>query len=122
MALAASAAVASPWKDIFSHFGDIFGDAFQGAGHLWQWRPSPQRAVRKGADLRIKVKVTLKDIMNGVDKKLKLPRWAGLRGMQGHRSQGRYSLPHLFHLPRLRPCHPCAADVPRGYGEPERVS
>ncbi len=62
-------------EDIFSHFGDIFGDAFSGAGTYGGRGGRQRKAVNKGADLRIKVKVTLKDIVNGVDKKLKLPRW-----------------------------------------------
>lgn len=65
-------------EDIFAHFGDIFGgrmggfgDAFGGFGGA---AGQPRQHVNKGTDLRITVKVTLKDIMNGVDKKLKIPR------------------------------------------------
>lgn len=68
-------------EDIFSHFGDIFGDAFGGAGSYGGSRA--QKQVRKGADLRIKVKVTLKDIMSGVDKKLKIPRWVACDSCKG---------------------------------------
>lgn len=71
----------STMEDIFTHFGDIFGDAFAGAGTYGS--RGQQRAVRKGADLRIKVKVTLKDIMNGVDKKFKIPRWAACDACKG---------------------------------------
>ena len=72
-------------EDIFSHFGDIFGDAFDGAGSYGSYsRGGAQRkAVNKGADLRIKVKVNLKDIMYGVDKKLKLPRWVACESCKG---------------------------------------
>lgn len=70
-------------EDIFSHFGDIFGDAFAGAGHYRSTGGRQRKAVSKGADLRIKVKVTLKDIMNGVDKKLKLPRWVACAACSG---------------------------------------
>ena len=74
-------------EDIFSHFGDIFGDAFEGAGsygHFGGYGGGAQRkAVNKGADLRIKVKVNLKDIMNGVDKKLKIPRWVACDACNG---------------------------------------
>lgn len=64
-------------EDIFSQFGDIFGGHFGGGfggfsdeygGH------APRQHVNKGTDLRITVKVTLKDIMDGVDKKIKIPR------------------------------------------------
>lgn len=56
-------------EDIFAHFGDIFGGHFSGATG-----GQPRKPTRKGTDLRITVKVSLKDIMNGVDKKLKIPR------------------------------------------------
>lgn len=56
-------------EDIFANFGDIFGGGFsRGFGG------APRKHVNKGTDLRITVKVTLKDIMSGVDKKLKIPR------------------------------------------------
>ena len=74
-------------EDIFSHFGDIFGDAFEGAGsygHFGGFGGGSQRKhVNKGADLRIKVKVNLKDIANGVDKKLKIPRWVACAQCKG---------------------------------------
>lgn len=74
-------------EDIFSHFGDIFGDAFEGAGsygHFGGFGGGSQRKhVNKGADLRIKVKVNLKDISNGVDKKLKIPRWVACAQCKG---------------------------------------
>ena len=66
-------------EDIFAHFGDIFGgryggeDPFGGFGGAAGGR-RPRKHVNKGTDLRITVKVTLKDIMNGVDKKLKIPK------------------------------------------------
>lgn len=56
-------------EDIFAHFGDIFGGHFSGAAG-----GQPRKPTRKGTDLRITVKVSLKDVMNGVDKKLKIPR------------------------------------------------
>lgn len=65
-------------EDIFAHFGDIFGgrfggeDPFGGFGGAASGRK--RKHVNKGTDLRITVKVTLKDIMNGVDKKLKIPK------------------------------------------------
>lgn len=65
-------------EDIFAHFGDIFGgrfsgdDSFGGFGGAAGGRA--RKHVNKGTDLRITIKVTLKDIMNGVDKKLKIPK------------------------------------------------
>lgn len=64
-------------EDIFAHFGDIFGGRFGGDDGFSGFSGSSGRArkhVNKGTDLRITVKVTLKDIMYGVDKKLKIPK------------------------------------------------
>jgi molecular chaperone DnaJ len=54
--------------DIFSQFGDIFGSAFGGGGG-----GGGQRRT-KGSNLRIKVKLTLEEIANGVEKKVKVKR------------------------------------------------
>ena len=52
-------------EDIFSQFGDIFGGGGFGGGG----------SVRvKGSNLRIRVKLTLEDIANGVEKKIKVKR------------------------------------------------
>lgn len=64
-------------EDIFAHFGDIFGGRFGGddmGGFGGAASGRTRKHVNKGTDLRITVKVNLKDIMNGVDKKLKIPR------------------------------------------------
>ncbi len=60
-------------EDIFEQFGDIFGGHFGGGGGGFAGR-RPQQRQRKGSDLRIKVKVNISDIMNGVEKKLRIPR------------------------------------------------
>jgi molecular chaperone DnaJ len=58
--------------DIFSQFGDIFGGGgFGGFGGGGRSR-GPRRV--KGTDMRIRVKVTLQDIANGVEKKVKVKR------------------------------------------------
>ncbi len=65
-------------EDIFSQFGDIFGssggrsggspfDSFFNAGHS-----GAGRRVARGTNLRIKVKLTLEEIANGVEKKIKV--------------------------------------------------
>jgi molecular chaperone DnaJ len=56
--------------DIFSQFGDIFGGGFGGFGGGGS--RGPQRV--KGSNLRIKVKLTLEEIANGVEKKVKVKR------------------------------------------------
>ena len=57
--------------DIFSQFGDIFGGGFGGFSGGGS-RGGVRRA--KGSNLRIKVKLTLEEIANGVEKKVKVKR------------------------------------------------
>jgi len=63
--------------DIFSHFGDIFGGGgFGGFGGFGGGGSSQgRRRVSKGANLRVKVKLTLKDIAEGVEKKIKVKKY-----------------------------------------------
>ena len=55
-------------NDIFSMFGDIFG----GGGFSGFGGGSSRPMKIRGNDLRVKVKMNLKDIANGVEKKFKL--------------------------------------------------
>jgi molecular chaperone DnaJ len=59
--------------DIFSQFGDIFGGAFGGGGFSGFGGGGRQRVV-KGSNLRIRVKLTIEEIANGVEKKIKVKR------------------------------------------------
>ncbi|OQD42005.1 molecular chaperone DnaJ [Croceivirga radicis] len=59
--------------DIFSQFGDIFGGAFGGGFGGFGGFGGGQRRV-KGSNLRIRVKLTLDEIANGVEKKIKVKR------------------------------------------------
>ncbi len=64
------------YEDIMSHFGDIFGD--MGGGNpfaeFFGGARSSQRAQRgqRGADVRIKIPLSLEEISTGVSKKIKL--------------------------------------------------
>ncbi len=61
--------------DIFEQFGDIFGGAFGGFGGFGgQSRGGGRRRVFKGSNIRIRVKVSLEDIANGVEKKIRIKR------------------------------------------------
>jgi len=55
-------------EDIFSQFGDIFGGHFGGGGGFGG------RTRVKGSNLRIRVKLSLEEIANGVEKKIKVKR------------------------------------------------
>lgn len=62
--------------DIFSQFGDIFGGGFGGGGGFSGFGGGfggQQRRV-KGSNLRIRITLTLDEIANGVEKKLKVKR------------------------------------------------
>jgi len=58
-------------EDIFSQFGDIFGgsgfESFFGGG-------GGSRRTKKGTNLRVKLKLTLKELANGIEKKIKVKR------------------------------------------------
>ncbi len=60
-------------EDIFTQFSDIFGG---GGGPFEGFFRQGQQRVRKGTDLRIKLKLSLEEVANGVDKKIKIKRYA----------------------------------------------
>ncbi len=67
-------------EDIFSQFGDVFGgsggspfDSFFGGGG--------RSRQRKGSNLRIKLKMTLEEIANGAEKKIKVNRLIRAEGV-----------------------------------------
>jgi molecular chaperone DnaJ len=74
--------------DIFSNFGDIFGEdspfgSFFGGGSRGGGRPR-----RKGSNLRIKLKLTLEEIANGTEKKIKVKRQISCDTCNGNGSKG----------------------------------
>lgn len=79
--------------DIFSQFGDIFGDnspfgdIFGRAGG-----GGGGRRVRKGSDLRIKLKLNLEEIANGVEKKIKVKRHVSCNSCGGNGAKNGTSL------------------------------
>jgi molecular chaperone DnaJ len=58
--------------DIFSQFGDIFGGG--GFGSFFGGGGGGGRRTKKGTNLRLKLKLTLSEIANGVEKKIKVKR------------------------------------------------
>lgn len=70
-------------NDIFDHFGDIFGggaggtifeEMFGGGGRRRSRRSSPGR---RGGDLRITMPLTLEEISEGAEKKIKVRKYVG---------------------------------------------
>ncbi|MCP9763588.1 molecular chaperone DnaJ [Lacihabitans soyangensis] len=96
-------------EDIFSQFGDIFGDGspfgsfFGGGGRSSGGR----KAVRKGSDLRIKLKLNVEEIANGVEKKIKVKRYVSCKVCSGNGSK---------HGTSLQTCGTC-----QGSGQIRRV-
>ncbi len=64
--------------DIFSQFGDIFGGAF--GGSFGGSRGGGPRVTR-GTNLRVKMKLTLKEIAEGVHKKIKVNKLVNAKGV-----------------------------------------
>ena len=80
--------------DIFSQFSDIFGggspfDSFFGGGG---GRSQSGRRMRRGSNLRIKLKLTLDEIADGVEKNLKVKRHVTCNACGGNGSKGGNSL------------------------------
>jgi len=70
--------------DIFSHFGDIFGGAFGGGfSGGFSGQRSGRRRVNRGSNLRVKVKLDLKEIAHGVEKKIKLNKYVSCTACHG---------------------------------------
>lgn len=79
--------------DIFSMFGDIFGSGggFGGFGGFSGFGGGGGRAQQRkfrGSDLRVKVKMNLKDIATGVEKKFKLKKYVTCEHCHGSGAEG----------------------------------
>ncbi len=72
--------------DIFSQFGDIFGGGggFGGGSS----RGGGGRRVNRGTNLRVKVKLTLQEIANGAEKKIKVSKYISCNTCKGSGAKG----------------------------------
>lgn len=72
-------------NDIFRNFGDIFGGGFGGFSGFGGFGGSGRQrsATKRGTDLRVRVKVNLKEVAHGVEKKLKIPRMVACPDCKG---------------------------------------
>ncbi len=71
-------------EDIFSNFGDIFGDDSPFGSFFSGGRSGGGRRQRRGSDLRIKLKLDLEEIANGVEKKIKVKRHVACKSCSGN--------------------------------------
>ncbi|MEM6298776.1 MAG: molecular chaperone DnaJ [Bacteroidota bacterium] len=69
--------------DIFSAFGDIFGNRGGGGFEDMFGRGRGRQQQRKGSNLRIKLKLNLAEVANGVTKKVKVKRQVSCNDCQG---------------------------------------
>ncbi len=79
--------------DIFSQFGDIFGGHFSSGGGS---RRGGGQRVNRGSDIRVKVKLNLQEIAEGVTKKLKISKMVSCDkcGGTGAKSSTSYTTCH----------------------------
>lgn len=99
--------------DIFSHFGDIFGNqggggdgfgSFFGGGGGGQ----SQGRGRRGSNLRVKMKLSYEDIVKGVHKTIKVKKYVGCKSCDGNGAKDKNS---------IQTCNTCG-----GSGQVRRVS
>ncbi|MDR1114780.1 MAG: molecular chaperone DnaJ [Tannerella sp.] len=72
--------------DIFEQFGDLFGGHFGGFGSFGGFGNRSRgggRTVQRGSDLRVKVKLNLKEIAHGVEKKIKVNKYVACTTCHG---------------------------------------
>lgn len=78
--------------DIFSQFGDIFGDLFGGRGFSgfsgFGGGGRQQHRVMRGSNLRIKIPITLEEVDKGVEKKVKVQKYVACKTCGGTGARG----------------------------------
>jgi molecular chaperone DnaJ len=67
---------------IFSDFEDIFGDFF-GFGDIFGRRTRSRTRAQRGADLRYDLEISLEEAAQGLDSKVKIPRWETCASCRG---------------------------------------
>lgn len=79
-------------EDIFSHFGDIFGDSGSPFESFFGQSRSRSGGGQKGSNLRIKVALTLEEIEAGVTKKIKVKKQVACKTCNGTGAKDRNSV------------------------------
>jgi len=80
-------------EDIFSQFSDIFGGGFNGGGRAQQ-----KSRGKRGSNLRIKVSLTLEEINEGANKKIKVKKYVRCKPCNGSGAKDSRS---------VKTCHTC---------------
>jgi molecular chaperone DnaJ len=71
-------------EDIFAQFGDLIGGHFSGFSSFGGFGSSSRgHAVQRGSDLRVKVRLTLREIATGVEKKIKVKKYVSCSKCHG---------------------------------------
>lgn len=74
-------------EDIFSQFGDIFGDdifgSFFGGGGGRGGRSQQRARGTRGSNIRVKIKLSFEDIAKGVNKQIKVKKYVGCQTCNG---------------------------------------
>lgn len=78
----------SSMEDIFSQFGDLFeswgmGGSMGGFSSFFGGGGGRRQRVRRGSDLRVKVRLTLEEINSGVEKKIKVRKLVSCQDCHG---------------------------------------
>ncbi|CAN5915358.1 molecular chaperone DnaJ [soil metagenome] len=79
-------------EDIFSQFGDIFSGGGGSPFESFFNSGRGGRRTRQGSNLRIKLKLSLDEIANGVEKKIKVKRYVSCQTCDGNGSKNGTSL------------------------------
>ncbi len=74
--------------DIFSQFGDIFEEAFGGGFGGFGTRTRQRRKFNRGSNLRVRVKLNLKEIAHGVEKKIRVKKFVVCESCNGSGAAG----------------------------------
>ncbi len=82
----------SNMNDVFDQFENIFGGESPFSSFFGSGRKRKKPRAQKGSDLRIKVKLTLKEIAKGATKKVKIKRYGECKKCNGNGSKNGISV------------------------------
>lgn len=86
-----SGAAGMDLSDLIAHVADLFGDNLFGEGsHFYSnfGGRGGRRPVRRGSDMRVRVKLTLNEILTGVEKKIKIKKLVPCEYCHGTGAEG----------------------------------